>query len=148
MSHFTSESFEQAFELNNVVFGPSEKYNRREFWEEKLSKNGRIYVVDQKGFLVVHNRLNQINNHDDSLSEHIWLAGVVPTCRNSGIMKELFRLAVNEMSLPIVTIRTGQAFPNMKNWIERIGFEVMESYEDGSALYQISLDSLKSYLSS
>jgi hypothetical protein len=137
---------DEALALHEMVFGESEKYGSRDYWLSKLQEgNGRIYLEKGKGFLVTHQRtLEGDGNDGKEVSEHIWLAGVLPMARNEGVMKRLFRAAVTEMKLPIVTIRTGPAFPEMENWIIRLGFQARTFREEDSAtLYETSLADLK-----
>jgi GNAT superfamily N-acetyltransferase len=134
---------EEALELNRRIFGENEKYGSQDCWLSKLQNNGRIYLETGKGFLVIHDRPLD-GTGDDLMSEHIWLAGVLPTARNEGIMKALFRAAIIEMKLPLVTIRTGPAFPEMENWIIRLGFHPRAfREEDRATLYEIPLVDLR-----
>jgi hypothetical protein len=148
------EKLDEALEINRRVFGESgdPKYRSKERWIKIINENcGRIYVESGEGFLFCYHRELQPreleedeNTTEIERSEHIWLAGVVFEARNRGIMKKLFRTAVAEMVLPLVTIRTGSAFPEMESWIKRLGFHprvIDEATE--STLYEISLTKLK-----
>lgn len=138
--------YHQVFALNNEedVKGKNYlHYGHHDVWITKIEKEmGKIYVENGKGFLVTYHRI--LDQQQSIISHHIWLAGVIPTARNEGIMKSLFCQATKEMdpSLPLVTIRTGPKFSQMENWIQRLGFLPRVAYEDSSTLYEILLSDL------
>jgi hypothetical protein len=152
----SERNLEEALEINKRVFGESgnTKYNSRELWVKHMNENsGRIYVESGQGFLVCYHRELESRElkegeeaRDISMgkSEHIWLAGVIVEARSRGVMKRLLRTAIADMILPLVTIRTGFAFPQMESWIKRLGFQPRVIYEaNQSTLYEIPLTELK-----
>ena len=135
---------DEALDLNNSVFGFSQRYSNRDLWLEKMQKNGRIYTIKGKGFLAIYHR----NNLDGSISEHIWLCGVVPSARSLGFLSILLKYAAEQMTLPSVTITTGPEYPVMQAWVERMHFIVVEQLSKNRFLYRASAEDLRAHLMS
>jgi ribosomal protein S18 acetylase RimI-like enzyme len=123
-----------ALGLHDKIFGYNEKYSDEKLWIKNL-KHGKIYLVDNKGFLFVYKKDKYI---------HIWLCGVLPKYRKQGIFTKLIDEFKEDpyFSGEIVTISTiPNKFPEMYNWIMGKGFDLIK-IENGKYIFQITKSKL------
>ena len=108
-------SYQRAIALHDKVFGRHEIYSNEAKW---ASKNPKIYMYEDVGFLVVHE--NVIVDHNKPLW-NLWLCGVLPEHRNKGIFKNLLKQFKDDHpEVKIMSVRTHmEKYEDMYRWVNK-----------------------------
>ena len=82
----------------------------------KKTGNGRALFVENRGVLMYR---------CGDLTTHIWLCGVVQSCRRRGVMRAMLRSMLSDKEcLDVISAHVNRAkFPEMVRFMESLGFQ-------------------------
>lgn len=131
--------------LSNSIFShkPGSKYTSLSLWKERISHPSSFIVymtpidgteTDQPmAFLFVHPRLHTpplSNGQAETL--HIWLAGVLPSCRKGGCLQRMVDAVPSDSMVSVCTMPA--IFPDMWAWLKKRGWKVERELGGGKVL--------------